>query len=178
MKTYFKVLGLAGLLAFSIPAMAQLSSKTEVATPELAAQREELKKQVTQGYLDIKNSLVKSDSAGASKAALAFTTSLKKFKFKKLTLDQMNEATATRAELIALADEIAKTQKINQQRKALGKLSTKFWPIAAKFKPENMPLYQQVCPMTGETWLSDVKEIQNPYYPKNMLTCGEVKASL
>jgi Cu(I)/Ag(I) efflux system membrane fusion protein len=26
--------------------------------------------------------------------------------------------------------------------------------------------------------VSDSKEIKNPYYPKNMLTCGEVKASL
>lgn len=178
MKKQIQILSLAVLMGCSVPAMAQLSSKAEVATPELAAQREELKKQVTQSYLDIKNSLVSSDSVGASKAAEVFVSALKKFKFKKLTLEQMNEATTTRTELMALANEIANTQKINQQRKTLGKLSTKFWPIAAKFKPENMPLYQQVCPMTGETWLSDVKEIKNPYYPKNMLTCGEVKASL
>ncbi len=57
-------------------------------------------------------------------------------------------------------------------------LSAKFWEVAPKFKAAETTLYLQLCPMTSATWLSDSKEIKNPYYPKNMLTCGEVKASL
>lgn len=165
------------LIAVASVANAQNTSKQEV-TPELVEQRESLKKEITADYLALKTNLVTSDSVVATTSAKSLAGALNKFKFKKLTLDQMNLATTTRKEIIDLANEIAATKNINKQRKAFAKLSEKFWTIAAKLKPMDLPLYQQVCPMTGEVWLSDSKEIKNPYYPKNMLTCGEVKASL
>ncbi len=43
-------------------------------------------------------------------------------------------------------------------------------------------LYVQHCPMAynnkGAYWVSNVAEIKNPYYPKQMLDCGEVTDSL
>ncbi len=40
-------------------------------------------------------------------------------------------------------------------------------------------LYQDFCPMyddnKGATWISETKEIKNPYYGSKMLTCGSVK---
>ena len=168
---------IAALIVISGVAQAQTMSEKEV-TPELVAQRETQKKEVTNYYLALRDNFLSSDSVAAVNNAKAFTTSFGKFKFKKLTLDQMNEATKTRREIIELATEIAATKNINKQRKAFGTLSTKFWTIAAKLKPADMPLHQQVCPMTGDVWVSESKEIKNPYFPKNMLTCGEVKASL
>jgi Cu(I)/Ag(I) efflux system membrane fusion protein len=42
-----------------------------------------------------------------------------------------------------------------------------------------MQLYKQYCPMAfgdkGANWLSQEKEIRNPYFGDKMLTCGEVK---
>ena len=39
-------------------------------------------------------------------------------------------------------------------------------------------LYQAYCPMynnnKGAQWLSDSREIQNPYYGSEMMKCGEV----
>ena len=42
-------------------------------------------------------------------------------------------------------------------------------------------VYLQHCPMAfneqGAEWLSNSTDIRNPYIPKKMLTCGEVKDS-
>lgn len=156
---------------------AQLTSKQEV-TPELVEKREAQKKEITNNYLALKNNFLTSDSLAVVKNALALQQSLKNFRFKKLNLEQMNEATKKRKELIDLVAEVSSTKNINKQRKTFELLSVKFWELAPKFKAENTTLYLQVCPMTSVEWLSDSKEIKNPYYPKNMLTCGEVKASL
>lgn len=165
------------LICLSSLAQAQLTSKQEVA-PELVEKREAQKKEITNHYLALKNSLVVSDSLAVVANAVALQNSLKNFKFKKLSLDQMNHATRTRKEIIDLAAEVTTTKNINKQRKIVQLLSVKFWDLAPKFKAADTPLHLQVCPMTGAMWLSDSKEIKNPYYPKNMLTCGEVKASL
>ena len=41
------------------------------------------------------------------------------------------------------------------------------------------PIYLEFCPMAnndkGAFWISADKEIKNPYYGKQMMTCGEVK---
>ncbi|RYF25241.1 MAG: DUF3347 domain-containing protein [Flavobacteriales bacterium] len=168
---------IAALIGFASVAQAQNASEKEV-TPDLVAQRETQKKEITNNYLALRNSFVTSDSVAAESNAKTFATSFSKFKFKKLNLEQMNEATTARREIVELANEISATKNINKQRKAFGVLSTKFWAIASKLKPADMPLYQQVCPMTGDAWVSESKEIKNPFFPKNMLTCGEVKASL
>ncbi|PXY39142.1 hypothetical protein DMB65_19375 [Flavobacterium cheongpyeongense] len=156
---------------------AQITSKEEVA-PQLAEKREAEKKEITKNYLALKNSLIISDSLAVIKNAEALKNSLKKFKFKKLSLEKMNEAITSRKEIMELATQMAATKNINKQRKFFETLSVKYWDQAAKFKAADATLYLQVCPMTGAVWTSDSKEIKNPYYPKNMLTCGEVKASL
>lgn len=174
---HIKIIILIALLAGYLPALAQKTSKEEVA-PELVEAREKLKAEIITTYTQVKTDLVLSDSVSVKKSALTLVDLLKKFKFKKLTLDEMNSATTSRAEMIGLADSVAGTLNINIQRKNFAKLSVIFWALAPKLKPANITLYQQVCPMTGESWISDSKEIKNPYYPKNMLTCGEVKATL
>ncbi len=90
----------------------------------------------------------------------------------------MNEDTKKIKDIIELATEVSSTKNINKQRKIFELLSVKFWNMAPKFKAADTTLHLQVCPMTSAMWLSDSMEIKNPYYPKNMLTCGEVKASL
>jgi len=159
-------------------AKAQLTSAEEVATPELAAKREVLKKEVIGNYMAVKQALIVSDAVNTAKEAVKFIASLDQFKFKKLSLQDMNAATSLRKEIKELAMTISTTNNINEQRKAFSVLSEKIWIMANKVKPQNGILYQQVCPMTGDTWLSMEKEIKNPYYPKNMLTCGEVKQSI
>ncbi len=165
------------LIFLSSLTQAQLTSKDEVAQ-ELVAKREQQKKEITNSYLALKNSMVDSDMQAISSNAIKFHNALKNFKFKKLKLQDMNVAANSRIELLELATTIATSKNINEQRKIFESLSVKFWEQAAKFKSVDTNLHLQVCPMTGAQWISDSKEIRNPYYPKNMLTCGEVKASM
>jgi hypothetical protein len=43
----------------------------------------------------------------------------------------------------------------------------------------NKKLYQDYCPMADDgkiaIWISEIKEIKNPYKGSKMLTCGSVK---
>jgi Cu(I)/Ag(I) efflux system membrane fusion protein len=54
--------------------------------------------------------------------------------------------------------------------------------IAESFDPIASPIYVQHCPMAdsnkGADWLSKEKEILNPYFGQDMLTCGEVKKKI
>lgn len=120
-------------------------------------------------YLNLKNSLIISDKDNAAKGAdslLSAITSLPK--------KSRKEYSSSLDSLSKYAGQIAGTTNINFQRKSFSSLSRSYWPIVEK-SVLNQPLYLQVCPMTGEKWISKEKEIRNPYYPKNMLTCGEVQ---
>ncbi|RZL40897.1 MAG: hypothetical protein EOO93_30580, partial [Pedobacter sp.] len=80
------IVALIGLSSF---VQAQTMSQKEV-TPELVAQREIQKKEITNSYLALSDNFITSDSLSAVNNAKALSTSFSKFKFKKLTLDQMN----------------------------------------------------------------------------------------
>lgn len=70
---------------------------------------------------------------------------------------------------------------IAHQREHLVILSKDFYDIAKTFGTDK-PLYKVYCSMyndnKGAYWLSDNKEIKNPYYGANMLTCGEIQEEL
>lgn len=173
MKKYILAAVMAvGSLVFTVKAQVKTSSQEVV--PELVKQRETQKKAIISSYLGMKNGLVISDAGRTATAAGEFSAALKQFKFKKLTLEQMSMATVARNNISALADQIAASSSVDDQRKNMEKLSEALWVIIDKLKPENTMVYQQRCPMTGVTWVSNDKKIENPYYPKNMLTCGEV----
>jgi len=161
----------------SIYAQSPVKASTQEVTPNLVQQREALKQEIITSYLNIKENLVASDSVQASKSAANLANALGKFKFKKLNLEEMNAATNMRGKLKELAMSIASTKNINKQRTDLNELSVGMWDIIAYLTPAQTALYEQKCPMTGKVWISSDKEIKNPYFPKNMLDCGEVIAS-
>jgi hypothetical protein len=50
--------------------------------------------------------------------------------------------------------------------------------LTKQFKLSDKPVYVQYCPMADGSWLSDEKQIVNPYYGKSMLSCGSVKSEI
>lgn len=70
---------------------------------------------------------------------------------------------------------------IAHQRAHLVFMSRDFYDIAKEFGTEK-PMYKIFCSMydnnKGAYWLSDVKEVKNPYYGEVMLRCGEVQEEL
>lgn len=127
-------------------------------------------------YLAIKDALVANDSISVKKAAITLTEALQKFKPAGMPADSQRVFNETKARLLADVTSIAGTQNVNKQRKYFSTFSQSFWQLTGIIPMSNATLYYQQCPMTGVTWVSNKEEIKNPYYPKNMLTCGKVIA--
>ena len=66
--------------------------------------------------------------------------------------------------------------KLAKQRKAFQELSLSINDLVAALGT-TQKLYQDFCPMYegGSIWLSETKDIKNPYYGAQMLTCGKIK---
>ncbi|MBW8683580.1 DUF3347 domain-containing protein [Chitinophaga rhizophila] len=131
---------------------------------------------VSVSYLAIKDALVANDSVSVKKAAASMTAVLENFKPAGMSVDSQQVFTATKAKLLADVTNMAGTQNVNKQRKYFTTFSQTFWQLTGIIPMSKNTLYYQQCPMTGVTWVSDKEEIKNPYYPKNMLTCGKVIA--
>ncbi|MBB6498669.1 DUF3347 domain-containing protein [Pedobacter cryoconitis] len=138
-----------------------VNGATEVNDVELSDPKTE---SIYKGYISLKNSLVASNPAAAQQTALDLATSLKAF--------EGCENTAM------IAEKIAGTEDIKVQRKEFTALSS---DVIALFKHADLKqgtIYVQHCPMAnhgdGGDWLSSEKKISNPYYGKEMLTCGAV----
>ena len=127
-------------------------------------------------YLKVKNALVKDDSNAAAAAAkvllatfnTANTTSIDA-KLKKEYIDIADDA-KEHAEHIA-----DNSGKIAHQREHFALLSRDMNDMIKTFGT-NKKLYQDYCPMYDQGksgyWISESKEIKNPYYGSEMLTCG------
>ena len=78
------------------------------------------------------------------------------------------------------AEHIVKSP-IDHQREHFEVLSTDIKDLIGLVGSEKT-LYQDFCPMfndgKGAIWLSEFKEIKNPYYGSKMLTCGSIQKEL
>jgi hypothetical protein len=67
---------------------------------------------------------------------------------------------------------------IGHQREHFEILSKDMYDLV-KILGGNQTLYYTYCPMAfdekGAYWLSETKEVRNPYFGSEMLECGEVK---
>lgn len=120
-------------------------------------------------YFKVKNAMVASDAKTTAFEAKALATALKK-------AGKMVGADAQKA-----ADAIAKASSIDAQRGQLGPLTAAVY-AAAKTTKSDSPVYYDFCPMANDNqggyWLSEKKEIANPYFGDMMLKCGKVKETL
>ena len=79
---------------------------------------------------------------------------------------------------IEILDAISSNSDLKNQRDQLVVLNENIVALAMNIKTPSETLYVQKCPMAnsnkGAIWLSTEKEIKNPYYGDDMLTCGSV----
>nr|WP_068891748.1 DUF3347 domain-containing protein [Pedobacter panaciterrae] len=123
---------------------------------------------VYQHYVHLTNALVKGDVAEAKVAANAIELGAKDL--------------ANGASLIALVSKIGSAADVDAQRIAYAELSTNFIERVKASGLSSGEVYVDYCPMAlndkGASWLSNQKEIKNPYFGEGMLTCGEVKETI
>ena len=79
-------------------------------------------------------------------------------------------------------DEIDKDNALETVRKSFAGLSSELADAVKMFGLNNQTAYYQYCPMAndnaGAYWLSQYKEIKNPYLGAKMPTCGSIKEVL
>ena len=128
---------------------------------------------VVKAYLSLKDALVagqKSQAAEAGKRLATALTSWEKQLDKKVFAKDGKEA-------LNKAVAIGNATDITAQRTSFKDLSTHLYALL-KASGTTTTLYWDYCPMAKANWLSDKKEIENPYYGKTMLNCGSVKETL
>lgn len=133
---------------------------------------------IAQAYLGLKNALVMSDVKAAKAKAAALLTVLSAPVDKTLKPDQQKLLTANLEKLKFDSRHISESDAIDHQREHFESLSKNMYTVLSGLKANSTVLYQQYCPMKKAYWLSEKQAIENPYYGKAMMDCGEVKATL
>jgi len=124
-----------------------------------------------QDYIQIKSSLASDDSKKASMGAGEFLKTSKTVNAKMITEKKL-------ASLKTDARAIAQGKNIEAQRKAFYQLSDIMIGLAKENKFSDKTIFVQYCPMAKGSWLSNEKQIFNPYYGSSMLACGNVKSEI
>lgn len=130
---------------------------------------------VLAAYFSVKDALVKSDGATASKAAESLGKAIAGAAMDKMDQKQHQVWMKLLNELKEDAEHIADTRDVKHQRDHFSSLSSNMLEVAKAFNLQE-EVYYQKCPMyndgAGATWLSKEKAVKNPYYGSAMLTCG------
>jgi len=135
-------------------------------------------KNVLAAYIKMKDAFVESNASVVAREAKVVLDLAK-------NLDMTGLGTMERGHLddsIKLLQSISKKEELDSQRTHFVELNEHMVPLASCIKPLDQTLYVQQCPMAnnnrGAVWLSSEKEIRNPYYGDEMLSCGKVEKIL
>jgi hypothetical protein len=119
-------------------------------------------------YLQLKDALVASKADAAKEAAGKLKISLASIKENKNVLTE--------------ATKVANATNLEDIRKLFATLSNEMTIFVKGGQLSKGALYLEYCPMannnTGAYWLSNEKEIKNPYFGDKMLKCGSVKETI
>lgn len=152
MKNLFLIL----LMGFGISASAQSANKVD---------------KLYRDYLEIKDALTTDNSSKAAAAAKTFISTIASIDSKTLSAEKSDA-------LKKAASNIQQSNDIKKQREYFFGLSDKMVELANEHKIKTGTIYVQYCPMAKGQWLSDKKDIKNPYYGKSMLECGYVTSEI
>ena len=123
---------------------------------------------VYQQYQKLTEALTEGNSSTAKVAAVAFEAGAKEIK--------------GGSSLAATAAKISNAADLESQRITFANLSDEFISLLKQTGMNSGELYVAHCPMAlndkGASWVSNTKEIRNPYFGESMLTCGSVKETV
>ena len=127
-------------------------------------------------YYSVKDALVATDANKAKTGATALVSALNNVDAAKLSAPDKKALATAKTKATA----ISKSADVDAQREQFEDLSLSMIALAKATKPAKT--FVQFCPMAangqGASWLSDKKEVRNPYYGDKMLKCGSVKEEI
>ncbi|MBL1232501.1 MAG: DUF3347 domain-containing protein [Vicingaceae bacterium] len=139
--------------------------------------------QVVAAYIDMKNEFVADNLEGVDNAIAIMKEKVNKVSG-QLLKNEGDRTWKQHAELYnSKLDEMAHIEGLEAKRSYFGHISEVFYCTIKSFDfSNNQELYATFCPMAfdgkGAYWVSETKEIKNPYFGKKMLKCGSVKEEL
>ncbi|MBU2526793.1 MAG: DUF3347 domain-containing protein [Bacteroidetes bacterium] len=131
---------------------------------------------IIDGYLQIKNGLVADNKDNAAKGGTALLAAFSNFDMSQLNEEQHKSYMDIVEDAKEQAEHIVKSP-IDHQREHFETLSTDISDLIALLGTDKT-LYQDYCPMKKVSWLSETKDIKNPFFGSEMLTCGSVKKQI
>lgn len=157
----------------------QLSAANKQEAPTASGSPAE---ELVNDYLQLKDALTKDNDKDAAAAGNAMVKAFNSFDKASLTTEQLKVYNDIEEDAKEHAEHIgANAGNIKHQREHFETLSEEMYELV-KSVGAGQKLYYTHCPMynnnKGADWLSETKEIQNPYLGQPMPTCGTVKEEL
>ena len=139
-------------------------------------------KEIVSTYLQLKNAFTKDNSSDAAKAGIKLEAAFNNFDKTALTATQKKTFEEVEDDAREHAEHIGKNGgNIVHQREHFELLSKDIYDLVKTFGSGQV-LYKVFCQMynngKGAFWLSETKEIKNPYLGKVMPACGTIKEEL
>jgi len=136
-------------------------------------------KEIIEHYLHIKNALANDDGKEAANGGSAMEKAIGKLDKSLLTAEQKAAYDVNEEEMKEHAEHISENaDKISHQRSHFVMMSEVVYDLVKNFGG-GRPLYHDHCPMArdnkGAMWISEMKEIKNPYMGSSMPKCGSVE---
>lgn len=135
-------------------------------------------------YYSLKDNFVAENDTAINQSAKSMIISVDSIQLDELKSDTNIVATARTytqgisAELKGLLGEKDREEK----RKSFQMVGEQLYDLIRTVQYDQVIVYHDFCPMAfndqGALWLSNSRDIKNPYIPKKMLTCGEIKDSI
>ncbi|HMK27499.1 MAG TPA: DUF3347 domain-containing protein [Chitinophagaceae bacterium] len=156
-------------------------------TNDTAAPNKEVKaaasiQEIVNIYLQLKNAFTKDNTNDAAEAGKALETAFQNFDTTVLSEPQRKIFEDIAEDAKEHGEHIGKNGgNIRHQREHFKMLSEDMYDLVKAFGA-GQTLYKDFCPMynnnKGAFWISETKEIKNPYFGKAMFTCGIVKEEI
>lgn len=141
-------------------------------------------KKALQAYYALKDQFVEEQLAGIDTAASQLMNSVNNIMIDSLSGDSTilivakTYITGIDAELIGLKGE----QDLEEKRKAFQMVGEQFYDLIRTVQYDQEVIYHIYCSSVfndeGASWLSSTTRIRNPYRPKTLPDCGEIRDSI
>lgn len=137
-------------------------------------------KEIVDHYLHIKNALANDNGREAASGGKAMKQAMNKIDKSFFTADQKKVYDDIEEELKEHAEHIGKNgDRVEHQRDHFAMMSEVIYGLVKAFGA-GQPIYHDHCPMYNENtggamWLSETKELSNPYFGAKMPKCGKVE---
>jgi len=133
-------------------------------------------------YIGLKDAFVEGNAMKVKQYAQKVHLDLANADMKLLTGDAHMQWMSIQENLDSQLKQMSANGDIEEQRESFSAFSKEFYKALKIFGLMGKTVYYQFCPMAfdgnGAFWLSTTKEIRNPYFGDQMLTCGELKETL